>query len=80
MSNVMKRQVFSLRRRTSVAQKLPGDFEQMHVACQAYVVALRQRSNFLLGQIGNTDETPIWFDMPSNTTVAERKARKALKR
>ena len=43
----------------------------MHVAYQAYVIALWQRSNFLLGQIANADETPIWFDMPSNTTVAE---------
>ena len=34
----------------------------------------KQRSefNFSLGSIANMDETPIWADMPSETTVEQR--------
>jgi len=61
----MRRHGFSLRRRTTICQKLPADFEHKLTAFQSYVIAVRQRGNFLLGQIGNADETPICFDMPS---------------
>lgn len=28
-----------------------------------------------MGHIGYADETPVWFDMPSNTTVLEKGAK-----
>lgn len=65
----MRRNNFSLRRRTSICQKLPADFEEKLVAYQRHVIALRKETDFLLGQIGNADETPIWFDLPANYTV-----------
>lgn len=68
----MKRQGFSLRRRTTICQKLPGDFEEKLVNYQKFVISLRKEFNFLLGQIGNADETPIWFDLPANYTVHEK--------
>ncbi|KAL1477949.1 hypothetical protein MTO96_016928 [Rhipicephalus appendiculatus] len=30
---------------------------------------------YMLGQIGKADETPVWFDMPSSTTVCGRGAK-----
>lgn len=68
----MKRAGFSLRRRTSVAQKLPQDYEEKLCSFQRYVINLRKKYDFLLGQIGNADETPIFFDMPSNHTITKK--------
>lgn len=65
----MKRAGFSLRRRTSITQKLPRDYEEKLLSFQRYVIGLRRERNFLLSQIGNADETPIFFDMPSAQTV-----------
>ena len=36
-----------------------------------------QRSNYPFSCIGNMDETPLWMDMPGNTTV-ERKGTKSV--
>ena len=36
---------------------------------------LPKRGNFLMGQIGNVDETPIWLDMPHNYTVEQKGAK-----
>jgi hypothetical protein len=33
------------------------------------VISLRQKRGFVLSQIGNADETPIWFDVPQSSTV-----------
>lgn len=65
----MKRKGFSLRRRTTICQKLPADFEQKLVEYQRYVINLRQKFQFSLSHIGNADETPIWLDMPRNYSV-----------
>ncbi|KAJ1519761.1 hypothetical protein ONE63_005017 [Megalurothrips usitatus] len=69
MDEFMRRQGFSLRRRTSICHKLPADFEAKLVAYQKFAIALRKELDFLLGQIGNADETLIWFDLPMNYTV-----------
>lgn len=34
-----------------------------------------RKKKFLLEQIGNADETPVWFDMPSGTTVSQHEAK-----
>ena len=31
-----------------------------------------------MGQIGNADETPIWFDMPRNYTIIEKGTKKVI--
>ena len=71
----MQRNGFSLRRRTSISQKLPADFEEKLVNFQKYVIGLRRAKDYLLGQIGNTDQTPVFFDMPSNYTINEKGAK-----
>ena len=65
----MRRNGLSLWRRTAVCQKLPTDFEENLVNFQQHVIMLRKRGNFLMGQIGDADETPIWLDMPRNYSV-----------
>lgn len=71
----MRRKGFSLRRRTSICQKLPEEFEDKLVNFQRFVNRLREQNNFMMGQIGNADETPVWFDMPSSTTITQRGAK-----
>lgn len=68
----MRRAGFSLRRRTSICQKLPADYEQKLIAFQRHVIRLRTVRKYLIGQIGNADETPIFLDMPSNYAVDVR--------
>ena len=68
----MKRAGLSLRRRTTICQKFPVDFEKNLQSFQRYVITLREKKNFLMGQIGNADETPIWFDIPRNYTITKK--------
>lgn len=72
LQRFMKRFGFSLRRRTSVCQKLPGDFEEKLISFQRYVIKKRLEKGYTLGQIGNADQTPVYFDMPMAYTVAEK--------
>lgn len=70
ITRFMRRKNFSLRRRTTIAQKLPADYEEKLIRFQRHVIKLRQEKNYFLGQIGNADETPVYFDMPSAATIA----------
>lgn len=75
VERTMRRNGFSLRRRTTICQKLPGDFDDKLIAFQKYVLGLRRENDYGLGQIGNADETPVFFDMPRAYTVNEVGAR-----
>lgn len=68
----MKRQCLSLRRRTTICQKLPSDYEDKLVQYQRHVIQLRLKKRYHLSQIGNADETAVFFDMPRNYTVSEK--------
>lgn len=65
----MRRNGFSLRRTTSIRQKLPQDFEEKLLEFQRFVINLRRSSNMPLGHIGNADQTPVYLDMPVSRTV-----------
>lgn len=65
----MKRKNLSIRQKTKIAQKLPKDLEDKITKFLSYVIRLRKSCNFDLTSIGNMDETPVWFDMPSERTV-----------
>lgn len=65
----MKRESLSIRRRTTVCQKMPADFAEKISEYQTYVKKLHNKNNYELSQIGNADETPIFLDMPRNYTV-----------
>lgn len=72
---MMRRSGLALRRRTSLAQRLPSDFNEKLLEFQRYVIRLRKQHSYLLGHIGNADQTPVFFDMPTNTTVADKGAK-----
>lgn len=72
VTRFMRRHQLSLRRRTTLCQRLPQDYEEKIVLFHRFVIGLRRTGNFIMSQIGNADETPLTFDMPPNTTVSEK--------
>jgi hypothetical protein len=70
LTNFMKQYGFSLRRRTSICQKLPPFYEEKLISFQRYVINLRKQHEYLFNRIGNADETAVYFDMLRNTTVS----------
>jgi hypothetical protein len=75
---MMWRNWFSLWQRTSLCQKLPSDFEEKLLAVQKHVIGPWKANNYLLSQIGNADETPVYFDMSSNYTVDDKGVKSVL--
>lgn len=65
----MDRNNLSIRQRTSIAQKLPENFQHKLQKFQSFIIAERRRHQYNLSLIGNADQTPLTFDMLSNTTV-----------
>ena len=74
----MKRRGLAIRQKTKIAQKLPNDLEEKIVSFQKYLINARKRDDYELVQIGNMDETPVWFDMPAARTVESRGAKTVL--
>ena len=68
----MERRGFSIRRRTTVAQKLPKDYENKLISFQRFIISKRKQHSFELKYIGNADQTPLTFDIVTNSTVAEK--------
>ena len=68
-SNFMKRWDLCVRQRTHIAQKLPSDVENKVDSFHSFVINERKKLDYDLSQIGNMDETPMFFDMPGNRTV-----------
>ena len=58
-----------LRRKTKIAQKLPKELDDKVIKFHKFVIKCRKKNKYDLACIGNMDETPVWFDMPSNSTV-----------
>jgi hypothetical protein len=65
----MRRKGLALRRRTTLAKKLPTDYAENVIAYQCQIINLCRKHDYVLGQTGNADGTPVFFDMPANTTV-----------
>ncbi|KAK0141223.1 Pogo transposable element with KRAB domain [Merluccius polli] len=74
---MMRRNGLALRRRTSLAQHLPSDFGEKLLSFQRFVINLRKKHSYPLDQIGNADQTPVYFDMPTSVTV-NRKGEKSM--
>jgi hypothetical protein len=56
----LKREML-LQRKTKISQKLLSEFETELTECQRFVNGLRRRNNYSLCQIGNADETAVFF-------------------
>ena len=69
IANFLRRNSFSLRRRTTVGQKLPCDLINKVVNFIITTRKLRHHKHYPLSFIGNMDETPLWLDMPGETTI-----------
>lgn len=65
----MRRNELTIRQKTKIAQKLPGDLEDKIASFQRFVIQKRTEFPYPLAQIGNMDETPVFFDLPANRTV-----------
>lgn len=64
---------FSIRRQTTVAQKLPKDYEYKLISFQFFVISKKRHHTFELKNIGNAGQTPLTFDTVTNSTVAEKR-------
>jgi hypothetical protein len=65
----------TLRKTTSIQQKLPPQLEKQLATFMGELKTIREYHKFPLAYILNMDETPIWFDMPRGYTVAEKGAK-----
>ncbi|CAI5770390.1 pogo transposable element with KRAB domain [Podarcis lilfordi] len=73
----MKRCGLAMRTKTRTAQKMPEEYESKILSFHKFVIDARKRNGFEIGQIGNMDEVPLTFDVPSNRTV-DRKGAKTI--
>ena len=62
----------ALRRRTTICQKLPEDFEQKLLNYQWYITNLRKTGNFLMRQMASADEIAIYLDTPPNYMLEKK--------
>lgn len=67
-----KRKNPSIRQRTTMCQRLPEE--------EKYVIGLRKEHGYILSQIGNADQTRVWFDSPANCTVNAKSQKSVLVR
>ena len=68
----IRRNDLVIRAKTSIAQKLPAALEQKMTAFLRSVREARLQCHYPKELIGNMDETPMYFDMASNTSVDRR--------
>ena len=68
----MQRNNLPIRRRTTTGQAMPKDGLAKIANFVKFYEKQRNTFEFALGNIANMDETPIWADTPSKTTVDQR--------
>jgi hypothetical protein len=72
LQRFMKRKGLSLCRTTTLCQKLPRDFTDNVINFHRHVIRMREEHSYLLSQIGNADQTPVFFYMPRNTSIEKQ--------
>ncbi|CAN0345754.1 unnamed protein product, partial [Scytosiphon promiscuus] len=72
-----KRHGFSIRRRTSVGQKLPKGYEGMAWATDLTSEQLASVEAEIFEELGNMDQTPVQHEMPVETTLEKTGAKDA---
>ena len=60
----MTRNKLVLRQKTKICQRLPADLEEKITSFQRFVIKERKCHSYPLSQIGNMDETPVFFLPP----------------
>ena len=74
----MKRNLYSDRRPTKIAQKLPDHYVDKMFDFQRFIIRRRGEAQYLLQSIGNMDETPVCQDMLPRNTVDDTGKRSIL--
>jgi len=69
----MRRNGLCTRTKTTIAQKLPSEYERKIIEFHNYVINMRKKLCFEIGQLGNIDDVPLTFDVPSNKTVGVKR-------
>ena len=69
MPAIYEEKCLLLRQKTTLAQRLPEDYEEKIVQFHRFVINLRKEHNYPLHVIANMDKTPMTFDMPLNRTI-----------
>ncbi|KAH9379826.1 hypothetical protein HPB48_010401 [Haemaphysalis longicornis] len=69
VTRFMNRNQLSICRRTTLCQKLPSEYESHVIKFHCFVNGLTREHQYDLSQIGNANQTPVWFDAPESTTV-----------
>ena len=72
LEKFMTRHSLCLRRATSIQQKLPAQLQKKLETFMHELIAVRSLYNFDENLILNMDETPMWFDIPRNYTIARK--------
>jgi len=65
----MRRNGLCMHTKTTIAQKLPCEYKRKIIEFHKYVINMRKKLCFEIGQLGNMDEVPLTFDVPLNKTV-----------
>ena len=65
----MRRNGLCMRIKTTIAQKLPHEYERKIIEFHKYAINMRKKLCFEIGQLGNMNEVPLTFDVPLNKTV-----------
>ena len=67
----MRRNGLCMHTKTKIAQKLPHEYERKikEFLKYAILVNMRKKLCFEIQQLGNMDEVPLTFDVPSNKTM-----------
>ena len=71
----MRRNGLCMRTKTTIAQKLPREYERKIIEFHKYVINMRKKLCFEIGQLANMDEVPLTFDVPSNKAVDVKSAK-----
>lgn len=59
----------STREKTTVAQKMPPQMEEKILSFHRFVIRMRKLRDYPISNIGNIDETAVYFDMPGSSTL-----------
>lgn len=69
LRNFFQRNGITPRHRTTTAQKVPATVIPKLTSYLMYLRSLRIKKGYQLSDIGAMGETPVWLDMPADTTM-----------
>jgi hypothetical protein len=58
-----------VRTKTTAAQNVSREYGRKIIEFHTYVINMRKKLCFEIGQLGNLDEIPLMLNVPSNKTV-----------